>query len=218
MKKLFSLILCVIMAFSALAISGCADNSVGKAWEVKPITYDGENGDAVLQRVGFSVTRKSANLAYIWINVESIKGNSVEIAFQKYTVVTSDGGKAEMSPTTGTILGGDERIITAEQVREANSSSKGWIKVNATAWDKSYTTVLMSLEGNIVIREVVFVDMDGKRLDATIDKANVMIEFESGRRLQKTFTAAELSTITDAKYGLPTALVDSQESFDGKDA
>ena len=205
------------MAFSALAMSGCADNSVGEAWEVKPYTFDGENGDAVAQRVGFSVTRKSANLAFVWINVESIKGSSVEITFQKYTTTTSDGGKAEISPTAGTVLGGASRTITAEQVREANSNSKGWIKVNATAWNQSYTSVLLSLDGNIVIREVVFVDMDGERLDATIDKAYIVVEFESGKIRHETFTSASLSTITDAKYGLPTALVDSQESFDLKD-
>lgn len=217
MKKVLTLILCVIMAFSALCMSGCANNSVGEAWDVKPYTFDGENGEAVAQRVGFSVTRKSANIAYVWINVESIKGSSVDVTFQKYTTVTSDGGKAEISPTAGTILGGNARTITAEQVREANSNSKGWIKVNETAWNQSYTSVLLSLDGNIKIREVVFVDMDGKRLDASIDKAYIVVETESGIS-HKTFTSSQLSTITDAKYGLPTALVDSQESFDSKDA
>lgn len=217
MKKVLTLILCVIMAFSALCMSGCANNSVGEAWDVKPYTFDGENGEAVAQRVGFSVTRKSANIAYVWINVESIKGSSVDVTFQKYTTITSDGGKAEISPTAGTILGGNARTITAEQVREANSNSKGWIKVNETAWNQSYTSVLMSLDGNIKIREVVFVDMDGKRLDASIDKAYIVVETESGIS-HKTFTSSQLSTITDAKYGLPTALVDSQESFDSKDA
>ena len=217
MKKVLTLILCVIMAFSALCMSGCANNSVGEAWDVKPYTFDGENGEAVAQRVGFSVTRKSANIAYVWINVESIKGSSVDVTFQKYTTITSDGGKAEISPTAGTILGGSARTITAEQVREANSNSKGWIKVNETAWNQSYTSVLMSLDGNIKIREVVFVDMDGKRLDASIDKAYIVVETESGIS-HKTFTSSQLSTITDAKYGLPTALVDSQESFDSKDA
>lgn len=217
MKKVLTLILCVIMVFSALCMSGCANNSVGEAWDVKPYTFDGENGEAVAQRVGFSVTRKSANIAYVWINVESIKGSSVDVTFQKYTTVTSDGGKAEISPTAGTILGGNARIITAEQVREANSNSKGWIKVNVTAWNQSYTSVLLSLDGNIKIREVVFVDMDGKRLDASIDKAYIVVETESGIS-HKTFTSSQLSTITDAKYGLPTALVDSQESFDSKDA
>lgn len=217
MKKVLTLILCVIMAFSALCMSGCANNAVGEAWDVKPYTFDGENGEAVAQRVGFSVTRKSANIAYVWINVESIKGSSVDVTFQKYTTVTSDGGKAEISPTAGTILGGSARTITAEQVREANSNSKGWIKVNETAWNQSYTSVLLSLDGNIKIREVVFVDMDGKRLDASIDKAYIVVETESGIS-HKTFTSSQLSTITDAKYGLPTALVDSQESFDSKDA
>lgn len=217
MKKVLTLILCVIMAFSALCMSGCANNSVGEAWDVKPYTFDGENGEAVAQRVGFSVTRKSANIAYVWINVESIKGSSVDVTFQKYTTITSDGGKAEISPTAGTILGGSARTITAEQVREANSNSKGWIKVNETAWNQSYTSVLLSLDGNIKIREVVFVDMDGKRLDASIDKAYIVVETESGIS-HKTFTSSQLSTITDAKYGLPTALVDSQESFDSKDA
>lgn len=217
MKKVLTLILCVIMAFSALCMSGCANNSVGEAWDVKPYTFDGENGEAVAQRVGFSVTRKSANIAYVWINVESIKGSSVDVTFQKYTTITSDGGKAEISPTAGTILGGNARTITAEQVREANSNSKGWIKVNETAWNQSYTSVLLSLDGNIKIREVVFVDMDGKRLDASIDKAYIVVETESGIS-HKTFTSSQLSTITDAKYGLPTALVDSQESFDSKDA
>lgn len=217
MKKVLTLILCVIMAFSALCMSGCANNSVGEAWDVKPYTFDGENGEAVAQRVGFSVTRKSANIAYVWINVESIKGSSVDVTFQKYTTVTSDGGKAEISPTAGTILGGNARTITAEQVREANSNSKGWIKVNETAWNQSYTSVLLSLDGNIKIREVVFVDMDGKRLDASIDKAYIVVETETGIS-HKTFTSSQLSTITDAKYGLPTALVDSQESFDSKDA
>ena len=217
MKKVLTLILCVIMAFSALCMSGCANNSVGEAWDVKPYTFDGENGEAVAQRVGFSVTRKSANIAYVWINVESIKGSSVDVTFQKYTTITSDGGKAEISPTAGTILGGSARTITAEQVREANSNSKGWIKVNETAWNQSYTSVLLSLDGNIKIREVVFVDMDGKRLDASIDKAYIVVETESGIS-HKTFTSSQLSPITDAKYGLPTALVDSQESFDSKDA
>lgn len=217
MKKVLTLILCVIMAFSALCMSGCANNSVGEAWDVKPYTFDGENGEATAQRVGFSVTRKSANIAYVWINVESIKGSSVDVTFQKYTTITSDGGKAEISPTAGTILGGSARTITAEQVREANSNSKGWIKVNETAWNQSYTSVLLSLDGNIKIREVVFVDMDGKRLDASIDKAYIVVETESGIS-HKTFTSSQLSTITDAKYGLPTALVDSQESFDSKDA
>ena len=217
MKKLFGLILCIVMAFSAFAMSGCADNSVGEAWNVKPYTFDGENGEAVLQRVGFSITRQSANLAFVWINVESIKGSSVEVTFQKYTTVTSDGGKAEISPTSGTIVGGSARTITSEQVSEANSNSKGWIKVNATAWNQSYTSVVMSVAGNIVIREVVFVDMDGKRLSVSIDKAYIVVEYESGKLRHETFTASSLSTITDAKYGLPTALVDSQESFDTKD-
>ena len=209
MKKIFSIILCAIMAFSVMSLTGCADkNAVGEAWKVN--VYDSTE----VQKVGFTLTRNSVNIKEVWLNVEKIEGNMVGITVQKYTAQSSQEREDYFSSTSlTTSLNGGEISITAKMVIEANRKEKGWIKLNAEAWDTSYNNVLLSLKGNITIREIVFVSMENKIITASVDRALVVVEYEDGQQRDKLWTKAELDAITNSKYGVPTMLLDSQDSF-----
>lgn len=216
MKKILSIILCLITAISVCTLVSCGDkNAVGEVWNVLPYTLD-DGATATDQIVGFKLTRNSVNVKEVWINVKKITGETVDVTFQKYTTKTSDGGAAEITLTSGTVLGGSARTITSEEVKKANKDSKGWIKVNAKDWNVSYNDVAMIVKGNIVIREVVFVNTKGEIITAALDKADVVIE-TGDRIINKTFTKAELESFVDVENGLPTYLLDSQESFKDKD-
>ncbi|MBQ7373511.1 MAG: hypothetical protein IJW64_03000 [Clostridia bacterium] len=213
MKKFLSIILCVIMMFGALSFTGCKDkNAVGESWKVN--VYD----SVEKQIVGFSLTRNSVNVKEVWLNVEKIEGNLVGVTVQKYTAQSSLERNEYFSNTsTSTTLGGGEISITAKMVKDANKEKKGWIKLNAEAWDKNYNNVLLSLKGNMTIREIVFVSMKGEIIKATVDRALVVVEYDDGTTRDKLWTLSDLGAITGAKYGVPTALLDSQDSFNSKD-
>lgn len=214
MKKILSIILCVITMFGVLSFTGCGDkNAVGEAWTVN--VYDSTEN----QKVGFSLTRNSKNIKEVWINVAKIQGNLVGITVQKYTAQSANSREEYFGNTSmSTALQQGEISITAQMVKTANKERKGWIKLNDDAWDKNYNNVLISLKGDIVLREIVFVNMDGEIIKANLDRALVVVEFDDDSMPKdKLWTKAELDAITNAKYGLPTALLDSQESFNSKD-
>ncbi len=216
MKKFLSVILCLIMAISVCTLVSCGNkNAVGEEWNVLPYTLD-DGVTATDQIVGFKLTRNSINVKDVWINVKKITGETVDVTFQKYTTKTSDGGATEISLSSGTVLGGSARTITSEEVKKANKESKGWIKVNASGWNVAYNEVAMIVKGNIVIREVVFVNDKGEIISTAIDRADVVIE-TSDRLINKTFSKAELEAFENIKNGLPTYLLDSQDSFKTKD-
>ena len=215
MKKFLSIILCLITAISVCTLVSCGDkNAVGEVWNVVPYTLD-DGATATDQIVGFKLTRNSVNVKEVWINVKKITGETVDVTFQKYTTKSSDGGATEIT-LSGTVLGGSARTITAEEVKKANKDSKGWIKVNVNDWNVPYNDVAMIVKGNIVIREVVFVNTKGEIITTALDKADVVIE-TGDRIINKTFTKAELESFVDVENGLPTYLLDSQESFKDKD-
>lgn len=214
MKKILSIILCLITMLGVLSFTGCGNkNAVGEAWTVN--VYD----STTTQKVGFSLTRNSKNIKEVWINVEKIQGNLVGITVQKYTAQSSNDREEYFSNTSAaTALQQGEISITAQMVKTANKERKGWIKLNDEAWDKNYNNVLISLKGDIVLREIVFVNMDGEVIKASLDRALIVVEFDDGSiPKDKLWTKAELDAITNAKHGLPTALLDSQESFNSKD-
>lgn len=212
MKKLLSFVLCAVMLFSVCTLAGCDKNEVGSDWKV--VTYSINGGDdAITQKVGFSVTRNSVNIKEVWLNVKEIKGDSVKLSFQKYSTKTTDAGTSDFT-VSGSMLGGGELTVTAKQVREANKNAKGWIKLNSTDWNQAYSNVIMQLTGNITIREIVFVDMNGKRLTAAIDKAFVIIEKDGEIQKMKVYTSSELLAFGEVKNGIPNNLLDSQESFE----
>ena len=209
MKKILSIILCVIIAFGVLSLSGCADkNAVGEAWKVN--VYD----STAIQKVGFTLTRNSVKIKEVWLNVEKIEGNMVGVTVQKYTAQSSQEREDYFGSTSMTTsLNGGEISITAKMVKDANKKDKGWIKLNAEAWDKDYNNIVLSMKGNITIREIVFVSMEDKIITASVDRALVVIEYEDGQQRDKLWTRAELDAITNSKYGVPTMLLDSQDSF-----
>ena len=102
-------------------------------------------------------------------------------------------------------------------VKKANREKKGWIKLNSTAWDKNYNNVLLALKGNITIREIVFVNMKGEIITAKVDRALVVVEYEDGTSRDKLWTESALKAVANAKNGVPTDLLDNQESFNIKD-
>ena len=213
MKKILSVILCVIMMLGVVSLTSCADkNAVGNAWKVN--VYNSTE----TQKVGFTLSRNSVNVKEVWINVEKIEGNLVGITVQKYTAQSnSERDEYFSSTSTSTALAGGEISITAKMVKDANKQSKGWIKLNAEAWDKNYNNVMLALKGNITIREIVFVDMNGKVITANVDRALVVVEYEDGQVRDQLWTKAQLEAITNSKYGVPTNLLDSQDSFNDKD-
>ena len=214
MKKILSIILCAIMAFGVMSLTGCADkNAVGEAWKVN--VYDSTE----VQKVGFTLTRNNVNVKEVWINVEKIEGNLAGITVQKYTAQSSAEREEYFSSTSvSTAVGSGEISITAKMVSDANRKSKGWIKLNEEDWDKNYNNLVLSTKGNITIREIVFVGMDDKIIKASIDRALVVVEFEDGQLRDQLWTKTQLDAITSAKYGIPTYLLDSQDSFKTKDA
>ena len=218
MKKIFSLVLCLVMAFSICSLTACDSNPAGEAWKVVSYAEDGV-GDALTQKVGFTLTRSSKKIKDVWINVKEIKGETVSITLQKYTSTTTDAGTSDFNLTTGAdyILNRGAITITKQQVKDANSNSKGWIKLNTSDWGKDYNNVVLMLTGNITIREIVFVGEDGKRIKVALDKAFVFINTDGGV-ISKVFTASELAdNYADVKGGIPNNIIDNQESFDNKD-
>ena len=221
MKKFLSFMMCVIMVFSALTLTGCKDkNAVGQEWEAK--TYATDAGVAVDYKVGFKVTRESSKIKEVWLNVKEIKGENVRFSFAKYKSGELDGESTDLL-IDGNLLNNGPTIITSAQVKEANKTAKGWIKLNATDWNLSYDSVLMSMPGNVTLREIVFVGTNGKVLSTEIYKAYMTLEYKVDKRKTdhriKEFTAAELLTYAETTvYGIPQFLLDNQEAFASKDA
>lgn len=213
MKKILSVILCVITVFGIMSFTGCKDkNEVGMAWTVNAYS------STETQKVGFTLTRNSVNVKEVWINVAKIEGNLVGITVQKYTAQSSSERDEYFSSTSSsTALEGGEISITAQMVKKANREKKGWIKLNSTAWDKNYNNVLLALKGNITIREIVFVNMKGEIITAKVDRALVVVEYEDGTSRDKLWTESALKAVANAKNGVPTDLLDNQESFNIKD-
>ena len=221
MKRFLSFILCVIMLASALTLTGCKDkNAVGEAWEIKAYVTDQTQSATVAQKVGFKVNRNSSSIKDVWINIQEIDGENIKLTFCKYKT------NSEMSTElyeNGSVMDNGPRVITAQQVKDANKSTKGWIKVNASDWNLSNDSVLMIIDGKAIIREIVFVNTKGERLSASINKAYVAVvvkeKGQDKKTLLKEFSSSELEAYTEtAVYGIPNFLLDNQEAFDSKDA
>ena len=87
MKKLLSIILCVITMFSVLTLTGCKDkNAVGKEWEVKEYVM---GGYAVTPLVGFTVNRNGGKIQDVWVNIREIKGENAD--YEKHCIECSQG-------------------------------------------------------------------------------------------------------------------------------
>ena len=218
MKRIFSLVLCLVMAFAICSLSGCDKNPAGEAWKVVNYAEDGI-GDALTQKVGFTLTRSGKKIKDVWLNVKEIKGEAVSITLQKYTSTTTDGGTSDFNLTTGSdyILNKGAISITKQQVKDANKNAKGWIKLNTSDWGKDFNNVVLMLTGDITIREIAFVGEDGKLISTALDKAFVFINTEDGI-VSKVFTASDLSqNYADVKEGIPNNLLDAQDSFNQKD-
>ena len=218
MKKIFSFILCVIMVCSAFALTGCKDkNAVGKAWQVKEYVTT----EVVVQKVGFTVSRNSSSIKDVWINIQEIEGENVQFTFSKYKSKTDK--TSDLEPD-GSYMGGSANaiVISAQQVKDANKNAKGWIKVNSADWNLASDKVLMTVKGKVTIREIVFVNMKGERVSASINKAFVVVE--TGKKKDrvitlKEFTALELEAYVEtAVCGIPNFLLDNQEAFDTRNA
>lgn len=228
MKKFLSFILCMIMVVSALTLTGCKDkNAVGQEWQVKTYTTadieesleatQDDKKNVREQKVGFKVSRNSGKIKDVWFNVKEIKGENVSVTFSKYKTSEVNGVSSDLVADSY-VLNDGPIVITASQVKEANKNAKGWIKLNTEAWNLSYDTVLMTLTGNITLREIVFVGSKDEVLTAEISKANVGIEYTVGKKdkryNEKEFTKAELEAYAEtAIYGIPNFLLDNQEAF-----
>ena len=225
MKKFLSFILCMIMVVSALTLTGCKDKkAVGEEWQVKTYMV-GE--DVVEQKVGFKVSRNSGKIKDLLLNVKEIKGENVKITVSKYKTAELNGVSSDLV-VDGTPLNDGDIVITASQVKEANKTSKGWIKLNSADWNLSSDTVLVTFqmdkdkENKITLREIVFVGSKGEVLTAEISKANVVVEYSASKKekqtLLKEFTKAELLNYAEtAVCGIPNFLLDNQEAFATKD-
>ena len=218
MKKIFSVVLCAIMAFSICALTGCDKHPAGEYWKVVNYAEDGL-GDALSQKVGFTLSRNSQKIKDVWLNVKEIEGETVKITLQKYTSKTTDGGTSDFNLSTGSdyILNKGAITITKKQVKDANKNEKGWIKLNTSDWDKDFNNVALILTGDITIREIVFIGADDKKISVSLDKAFIFVETDAGV-ISKVFSASELAEdYADQKGGIPNFLIDSQSSFDEKD-
>lgn len=215
MRKFLSCILCVITLLSVVSFTGCKDkNEVGKAWQV--VTF-GTSESSIIQKVGFKVTRNSNKIKDVWLNVESIEGNSVTVNFTKYKKNTDEG---EDLYSQGEALDGGDIVISAETVKKANKETKGWIKINTKDWNLSNDNVLLTIkEGRLTIREIVFVNNKNEQLSAKVDVAYVAIKTDKKAQPQVGhFTLAQLEEFAETSiYGVPTFLLDSQDSFKEKD-
>ena len=220
MKKLLSIILCVITMFSVLTLTGCKDkNAVGKEWEVKEYVM---GGYAVTPLVGFTVNRNGGKIQDVWVNIREIKGENVKFTFSKYKSYSNDEIDTDLY-VDGYVLNGGPRVVTAQEVKTANKNAKGWIKINTSSWGFDKDSVLMTVPTNVVLREVVFIGTDGKILSASINKAYVVVEQKITKKETKTFlrefTSSELLAYAEsAKYGIPNFLLDNQQAFLTKDA
>lgn len=200
------------MTISCASLIGCNKLDTGKEWKV--VSYDDGFGQTFDQRVCFDVSRNSKKIDYVWVKVSAIDNRveSVNIVLQRYSTDDTDAGTTQIKPT-GTAV---THTVTQKQVKDAKKNTNGWIKLNATAWGHNSSYVLFSCKGNITLDEVVFVSEDNKRLNSEIDYAEIVYENNEGKKLSKVFTQSELNEIKDAKYGLPTNLLNDQESFDNR--
>ena len=222
MRKIVSFILCVMMAVSALALTGCKDKrAVGQEWEVKQYV---SAGYVTTQTVGFTVNRNGSKIKDVWINIREIEGENVKFNFCKYKSLQNDEVDTNLYKD-GYVLNGGDIVVTAQQVKDANKNANGWIKLNAASWDFNYDAVLMTVTANVVLREIVFIGTNDKILSTVINRAYVVVENKVGKSKKNTttllreFTASELSSYAEtAIYGIPNFLLDNQDAFNSKDA
>ncbi len=219
MRKILSFILCVIMTVSVLTLTGCKDkNAVGLEWQVKNYTTTvGSEAGAVVQKVGFKVTRGGTNIKDVWVNVREIEGENAKFTFCKYKTYTSNDITSDLY-VDGNLLNGGPVVVTAQQVKDANKTAKGWIKINTESWAFNNDNVMMSIPSGVTLREIVFVGENDKVLTAEIYRAYVVVEVKVDRKEVKTylkeFTKAELLTYAGtAVCGIPNFLLDNQEAF-----
>lgn len=211
MRKFLSFILCLITVFSVLSFAGCKDgNAVGKSWQIEVF---GNDAQTITQKVGFKVTRNSSKIKDVWINVASVEGASATINFSKYQKNTETDDDIY---SKGEALEGGDIVISAEQVKTANKTAKGWIKLNSKDWELNSDNVLLTIkEGRLTIREVVFVSAKDAQLTAKVDVAYVVIKTDKkANPIVSQFTESDLTKYEETSiYGLPTFLLDDQEAF-----
>lgn len=181
MKKLMIAAICLSLAITAFALSGCAKKEQMSGWVIKEHQADGValQNYAVLRLTMPShthVTGHSHTVKEVRMNVSGSRAASVTLAFSSSSTITSP---KKLNCT----------------VNPAEADDNGWVKVLTDQTDLSYTYVEIALSQTLTINEVVFITVDGEAFTLAVQRAGVRAEGSTNSQLE--WTAAELQELID---------------------
>lgn len=199
MKKIKLIIisaLCLIL--SCVVFTSCAEN------KYTSFNFINVGADGVKEEQWLGIKfDESKTVAGVYINVGELGSSSVQIKGYR---CTSDSYSATSTLSVDVDL-------TKEKIKYAQKNNDGWIKLNENDFDYTSTSsrYKLILVGGITLNEIVILDINGKKIPYSVEKAN--FAYYQGDRLYMSEMTSSTFNEKDFENGKIANLNDEQDKF-----
>lgn len=164
MKRLFTLILSIVLGLVSLMAVGC-NNTEYSYWQITKLVADDDPDDVALQYI--EVYLDSSDIKEVWINISSL---------------------SESETTIGYVFGSSSSLKEVTVEKAFLNDSEGWYKISASGTSR---TLKVTFIDTMRVNEILFVDDDNKIMTFTFQCYVIRPDFTSDSK--QTFTEDELT-------------------------